>query len=143
MSLHCSKSPAYADFALTSSVCVITILRIVFAVQFNYGDFTHDYVKISLTTALEPLLGIIVASLPMFPPIFREQLRVESKQDFQQRHSASTVQLRSPVTKPPLAFTILGDSYSLEALSVDVSEKEMVVSNQASLGIENGNDSKA
>ena len=54
-----------------SSICVITILRIVFAVQFNYDDVTYDYSKISITTVLEPVLGILVACLPMFPPVFK------------------------------------------------------------------------
>lgn len=56
---------------LGSIICVITILRIIFAVQFNYDDITYSYGKAAITLALEPVLGILVACLPMFPPVFK------------------------------------------------------------------------
>ena len=45
-----------------------------FAARFNVNDPTYDYLNISITTVLEPILGIIVASIPIFPPTFKECL---------------------------------------------------------------------
>ena len=50
----------------------MTILRIVFAVQFDVHDITYAYYRVSVTTVLEPVLGIIVACLPMFPSAFNK-----------------------------------------------------------------------
>lgn len=80
---------------VSCSVCVITILRIAFAAQFDANDLTYDYIKTSTTTVLEPTLGIIVASLPMFPPAFKNLLGGESEHDSLKVRSSSTTRLRS------------------------------------------------
>ena len=42
------------------------------SVQLNLEDFTYDITKISIVTILEPLLGIIIACLPLFPAALKK-----------------------------------------------------------------------
>ena len=85
--------------------------------QFNYDDVTYSYFKVSATTVLEPVLGILVACLPMFPPVFRKYLGGEAVgQDSEKtRSSGTTTRPRfpdgmSPVTgsfPDPMTHTLL------------------------------------
>ena len=54
------------------SVCIVTIIRLALSVQINLDDFTYDVTRIAIVTQLEPLLGIIIACLPIFPPAVRK-----------------------------------------------------------------------
>lgn len=54
------------------SVCLVTIIRIIFSAQLNVDDYTYDIAKISIVTTLEPLLGIIAACLPLCRPTLRK-----------------------------------------------------------------------
>ena len=61
--------------ALTSCfyrICAITTIRVILAAQFNMNDYTDGVARIGIVTTLEPLLGIIVACLPMFPPALKK-----------------------------------------------------------------------
>ncbi|KAL8747850.1 MAG: hypothetical protein Q9184_007546, partial [Pyrenodesmia sp. 2 TL-2023] len=52
-------------------VCAITITRLAIASRLTTNDFTYDLAKLAIFTDLEPLLGIIVACAPLFPPTFK------------------------------------------------------------------------
>ena len=54
------------------SVCVLTIIRLILSIQINLNDFTYGITKISIVTIPEPLLGIVVACLPLFPPALKK-----------------------------------------------------------------------
>lgn len=54
------------------SVCAITIIRLVLSINLNLEDFTYSLAKIGIVTILEPLLGIIIACLPLFPPALKK-----------------------------------------------------------------------
>ncbi|KAL9580531.1 MAG: hypothetical protein Q9212_004439 [Teloschistes hypoglaucus] len=56
------------------SVCAITITRLVIAAKLSQDDFTYDLARLAIITDLEPLLGIIVACAPLFPPSIKAAL---------------------------------------------------------------------
>ncbi|KAM0803545.1 hypothetical protein BDR22DRAFT_886379 [Usnea florida] len=80
---------------LGSIICVITILRIDFAVHFNNDDSTYDFDEVLISTGLEPLLGILVACLPMFPPVFKGCVGRESVEQ-----DSEMMRLRNTTTRP-------------------------------------------
>ena len=53
------------------SVCAITIIRVILASQLKVDDYTDGIARIGIVTTLEPILGIIVACLPIFPPALK------------------------------------------------------------------------
>lgn len=53
------------------SVCVVTIIRLILSTLIRLDDFTYSIARISIPTILEPLLGIIIACLPISPPAFK------------------------------------------------------------------------
>ena len=55
-----------------SSICVITIFRIVSTLNLNFGDFTYTLPYLAISTDLEPILGIINACLPVMRPALRK-----------------------------------------------------------------------
>ena len=54
------------------SICIVTMIRLALSVQFDRDDFAYDVARIGIVTELEPLLGIIIASLPTFPPAIKK-----------------------------------------------------------------------
>ncbi|KAL8831712.1 MAG: hypothetical protein Q9170_005174 [Blastenia crenularia] len=58
-------------FGLGLIVCTITITRLAIASRLTTHDFTYDLARLAIVTDLEPLLGIIVACAPLFPPTFK------------------------------------------------------------------------
>ena len=56
-------------------MCVITIIRIARAARIDLTDFTYNLAKLAIITDLEPLLGITIACLPLFPPTFKKAFR--------------------------------------------------------------------
>lgn len=130
---------------VSCSVCVITILRIAFAAQFDANDLTYDYIKISTTTVLEPTLGIMAASLPMFPPAFKNLLGGESEHDSLKVRSSSTTRLRSNGMDPSPGIPRLDDSYPLADLETDRTTESKATSSDGranSCGIEYSTDSR-
>ena len=59
-----------ADFDF-DRVCIVTIARLILVKQLQVKDYAHDILKISIFSVLEPLLGIIVACSPLFPPAIK------------------------------------------------------------------------
>ena len=84
---------------------MITILRIVFAVQFNVDDITYDYEKVSITTVLEPVLGILFACLPMFPPVFKGCMGGEGVEQDSEKTRSSDTTTRPRVSDGKSPFT--------------------------------------
>lgn len=52
------------------SICCITAVRLKFISQINVLDEEFSQIKFNIFAALEPLLGIINACLPVLPPVF-------------------------------------------------------------------------
>ena len=50
------------------SICIIALIRIAYYNLLNSQDLTHDTVLLFICTAIEPLLGIVLASLPFVRP---------------------------------------------------------------------------
>ena len=48
------------------------MIRLALSVHFNLDDFAYDTARIGIVTEMEPLLGIIIASLPTFPPAIKK-----------------------------------------------------------------------
>lgn len=65
------SSWADADLFHPYSVCAITTIRVILASQLDIDDYTHSIARIGIVTTLEPILGIIVACLPLFPPALK------------------------------------------------------------------------
>ena len=53
-------------------MCIVTLIRLILSVQIKLDSYSRDLLKISIVTILEPLLGIIVACLPIFPPAIKK-----------------------------------------------------------------------
>ena len=81
--------------------------------QIDIKDFTYDLAKLAIVTDLEPLLGITIACLPLFPPTFRSILGPRQAKDSQNVLSSSVRRLRSRSTKNTSAFRRVDDSYPL------------------------------
>lgn len=54
------------------SVCIITTIRLILSAQLKLDDYTYDISRIAIVTILEPLLGITIACLPLFPPAIKK-----------------------------------------------------------------------
>lgn len=108
---------------------MITILRIVFATQFDAHDITYSYIGVSITTVLEPILGMVVSSLPIFPPAFKKFLGGEGDHESQRVRSSSLTRLRSNGMEPSRHLPRLGSSYPLADLNMGIMENEVIRSN--------------
>lgn len=108
---------------------MITILRIVFATQFDVHDITYSYIGAATTTVLEPVLGMIVSSLPIFPPAFKKFLGGEGNHEPQRVRSSSLTRLRSNGMEPSRHLPRLDSSYPLADLNMGIMENEVIRSN--------------
>lgn len=122
---------------------MITILRIAVLAQFDPNDLTYDYFQLLITTVLEPVLLIIVASLPMFPPVLKEILGGEGEHNSPKMGSSSLTRLPSNGMKQSPVFSMLDDSHRFADLETDRSEDFIAGSNgiASSFGIEHSTDS--
>ena len=112
------------------SICVVTILRIVIAARFDINDFTYDLAKLAICTDLEPMLGMITASLPVMQPALRRIMGLRTEQSSEGRPSSSVARLRTKSTKKS-SFRQLKDSYTLT--DIGTSETHVGVSSKPSL----------
>lgn len=78
------------------SVCIITIIRLILSTQLQLDDYTYDISAISVVTIMEPLLGIIIACLPFFPPAIKKLAGQMKRTDSEKRNvlSSSMARLR-------------------------------------------------
>ena len=99
------------------SVCVVTIIRLVFSTQIDLEDYTYSIARVGILTLLEPLLGIIVACLPIFPPAIAKVVAYMRKTRPETRNvlSSSMARLRMKRSKSS-AFQSLDDSSPLSDL---------------------------
>ena len=51
------------------SICIISLIRIVWVHRVGQADITYNWAVLYLFTTLEPLLGIVVACLPLIQPV--------------------------------------------------------------------------
>lgn len=111
---------AYFD---VERVCVVTIIRLVLSAQLNLDDFTYKIAKIGIPTLLEPLLGIIAACLPLFPPAFRKVMGEMKTGNSEQRNFLSSSIARLRLKRSRIStFESLGDSFPLTDLENNKSE---------------------
>lgn len=87
--------------------------------QINLDDYTYDIAKAIIVSLLEPLLGIIVACLPLFPAAVKKVATHIRKTDPETPNvlSSSMARLRLKRAKGS-AFQSLSDSFSLTDLDV-------------------------
>ena len=100
------------------SVCVVSMIRLVVYSQINLDDlYTEGWINV--VTLLEPLLGIVVACLPLFPPAIKKVVDHMRKTKSETRNvlSSSMARLRMKRSKSS-AFQSLGDSSPLTDLEV-------------------------
>lgn len=88
-------------------------------------DFTYDSAKLAIVTDLEPLLGITVACLPLFPPVFKKVFGAKDDSSSQKVLSSSVARLRSRSTKNS-AFRRFDDSYPLTDVEISRTENLIV-----------------
>lgn len=111
-----------AYFGVTR-VCVVTIIRLVLSAQLNLNDFTYDIAKIAIPTLLEPLLGIIAACLPLFPPAFRKVTGGMRNGNREQRNILSSGIARLRLKRSRIStLGSFGDSFPLTDLEDNKSE---------------------
>lgn len=98
------------------SVCAITIIRLVLSIHLNLDDFTYSIAKIGIVTTLEPLLGIIIACLPFFPPALKKMSgHMKTKPEIWNVLSSAMARLRSKRSENS-TFQRFDDSYPLTDL---------------------------
>ena len=96
-------------------MCIITIIRLVLSIHLNLDDFTYEVLKLTIVTSLEPLLGIVIACLPFFPPVIRKIAAYYRNNKIKTRNvlSSSIARLRA---KRSSAFRSIDDSFPLPDL---------------------------
>ena len=76
------------------SVCIVTMIRLALSVQIDMDDFTYDITRIGIVTELEPLLGITIACLPIFPPAIKRLTGHIKTTDSETRNVLSSTMVR-------------------------------------------------
>ena len=98
------------------SICTITITRLVIASRLTTDayahNFAHDFAKIAIVTDLEPLLGIIVACAPLFPPTLEAMFNHKCTSSPSSILSSGLARLHSKGART-FEFRALDDSYPL------------------------------
>ena len=57
------------DANILSRICILSGVRLKFVLAIDYSDFTYTIVDFAIFGALEPLLAIISACLPILQPV--------------------------------------------------------------------------
>ncbi|KAF2018549.1 hypothetical protein BU24DRAFT_418072 [Aaosphaeria arxii CBS 175.79] len=52
-------------------ICIGTIIRVIFSAVYMVGNITMQNAVVVFITAMEPVLGVIIACVAHFPPVFR------------------------------------------------------------------------
>lgn len=94
------------------SVCAITITRLVISARLSTTDFTYDLARLAIATDLEPLLGIIAACAPLFPPTLKAAFKPKQKTFLSSGFTDGFAKLGSKSTRT-LRFRSADDSYPL------------------------------
>lgn len=96
-------------------MCIITIIRLVLSIHLNIDDFIYEILKLTIVTTSEPLLGIIIACLPFFPPVIRKIAAYHRNTNTMTRNILSSSMARLHPKKSS-AFRSINDSCSLTDL---------------------------
>lgn len=91
---------------------MITSLRTWLGSIIDVSDFTYDLGRLAIVTDLEPLLAIIVACAPLFPPVIKRLSRHREEPESRTAVSSSLARLRSKGKKNSM-FRKFEDSYPL------------------------------
>ena len=86
-------------------VCGTTIIRLLIILRFSTDtDLTYHFAQLSLFTDAEPLVGIINACLPFFPPVFAKIFHRNPRKTATVL-STSTIQMKAKASKyQPASF---------------------------------------
>ena len=71
------------------SICIVSLLRIIWVHRVKAEDVTYGWAPLYLFTALEPLLGIVLACLPLVQPV-TSKIFMSSIVDWSRRKLRST-----------------------------------------------------
>lgn len=71
MHIQLSLRTEKANLLTPHSICAITAVRLKFVIHLDYADPTYALADFGIFAALEPLLGIINACLPVLPVVFK------------------------------------------------------------------------
>ena len=104
---------------MTTIIRVVIIAQLAVPLTRTESDVFYHYARIVIVTDLEPLLGTIVACLPLFPPAFAKTFRRKGQKP-QNAFSDSIARLRGQALKPG-PFRRLDDPYPLT--TVDAKDK--------------------
>ena len=99
------------------SVCVVTLILLILSTQLRLDDYTYTILKVSIVTVLEPLLAIVIACLPLFPPALKRTMGAVRKTKSETPIALSTTLARLRVKRSKSsAFQSLDDSFPLTEL---------------------------
>lgn len=118
-------------------VCIITSLRIVLGTQIQADDLTYDLARLNIVTDLEPLLGITIACLPLFPPVFKKAFGAKDEPNSRNVLSSTLARLRLKSTKNA-AFTRFNDSYLLTDVERSRTENQVTGTETHSVSLDDG-----
>lgn len=93
-------------------MCAITVTRLVISARLSTTDLTYDLNRLAIVTDLEPLLGIIVACAPLFPPTLKAALNRKPKISQSSASSSGFAKLNGKSARGP-GFRSADDSYPL------------------------------
>ena len=88
------------------------MIRLILSVQVKLDNYSHDLLKISIVTILEPLLGIIAACLPLFPPAIKKII-ARSEESYVLSSVVARLRLKRPKSSSSKNFD---DSFPLTDL---------------------------
>ncbi|KAI9875186.1 MAG: hypothetical protein M1830_008779 [Pleopsidium flavum] len=86
--LYVSSSPCYVSrqhlplislVSSSSSVCIVSIVRLITLVSVSYTDITYSVVDALIWSMLEPALGVTLACLPVMRPLFQKVFPARSR----------------------------------------------------------------
>lgn len=101
----------------TCSICLLTIVRLQLYVNRKVDDYTFGIAKIDIVTVMEPLLSIIVACFPVFPPALRRFTSYIKSNNSETRNVLSSSMVRSRLKRSDHStFQKFDDSFLLTDL---------------------------
>ncbi|KAL8952390.1 MAG: hypothetical protein Q9222_001699 [Ikaeria aurantiellina] len=115
-------------FGMGLVVCAITVTRLVIAAKLTANDLTYDLARLAIVSDLEPLLGIIVACAPLFPPTFRSLVGATRKK-FSTGSNTSDSKKHIMKGAGSSKFQVLDDSYHLTGISKGRNDTKITSSN--------------
>lgn len=88
------------------------MIRLILSAQIELTNYTYDILKISIVTILEPLLGVIIACSPLFPPAIKK-LTASSEKSYILSSAVARIRLKRSKSSASKSFE---DSFPLTDL---------------------------